>query len=41
MKNGRSEFSLLKVGDHVYAVGGHNVEVFDTEGRSSSWILSN
>ena len=35
MKNGRSEFSLLKVGDQVYAVGGDNVEVFDAE--SEGW----
>ena len=34
MKNGRSEFSLLKVGDRVYAIGGDNVEVFDAESKS-------
>ena len=35
MKKGHSEFSLLKLGDHVYAIGGDNVEVFDAE--SGGW----
>merc|ERR1712130_544064 len=39
MKKGRSEFSLLEAGGHVYAVGGDSVEaymeVFDAE--SQDW----
>ena len=35
MKKGRSEFSLLKVGDHVYAIGDDSVELFYAE--SEGW----